>query len=94
MHCSSESLILKFRIGKFAVTGDLQQFYNAFKLVPTQLNLKGFLFKADLDPAAPVESSRHLFMVSTFPLHTSKRRGKLAEGTKFFSGELKSMHAG
>jgi hypothetical protein len=30
-------LILKFRIGKFAVTGDLQQFYNASEALPHEL---------------------------------------------------------
>ena len=47
-------LILGFLIGEFAVTGDLQQFYNACKLLPMYWNLQRFLFKADLDPSSPV----------------------------------------
>ena len=48
-------LILNFRVGKAAMTGDLQQFYNACKLLPQQWNLQRFLFKPNLDPDEPVE---------------------------------------
>ena len=48
-------LVLGFRVGKVAVTGDLEQFYNSFKLLPNQWNLQRFLFKRNLDPRSPVE---------------------------------------
>ena len=48
------NLVLNFRVGKFAVTGDLQQFYNACKLTPSQWNLQRFLFQPDMDPSSPV----------------------------------------
>ena len=48
-------LILNFRVGKFAMTGDLMQFYNACKLNPNQWNLQRFLFKENLDPSSPVK---------------------------------------
>ena len=47
-------LILGFRIGRFAVTGDLAQFYNSFKLSPVHWNLQRFLYKQDLNPESPV----------------------------------------
>ena len=47
-------LILGFKTGKFAVTGDLQQFYNSFKLLPCHWNLQRFLYKENLDPDSPV----------------------------------------
>ena len=47
-------LILGFRAGKFAVCGDLEQFYNSFKLLPCHWNLQRFLFKEDLNPDSPV----------------------------------------
>ena len=49
------NLVLNFRIGRFSVTGDLQQFYNACKLLPPQWNLQRFLFQADLNPSSPVQ---------------------------------------
>ena len=45
-------LILGFRAGKFAVTGDLQQFYNSFKLNPAHWNLQRFVYKENLNPYA------------------------------------------
>ena len=47
-------LILGFRVGRFAVTGDLEQFYNAFKLLACHWNLQRFLYKENLDPESPV----------------------------------------
>ena len=48
-------LVLGFRVGKFAVIGDLKQFYNSFKLQPCHWNLQRFLYKQDLDPDSPVQ---------------------------------------
>ena len=44
-------MVLRFMIGRSALTGDLSQFYNVFKLVMEQWNLQLFLWKEDLDPA-------------------------------------------
>ena len=44
-------MVLRFIVGRFALTGDLSQFYNVFKLVIEQWNLQLFLWKEDLDPA-------------------------------------------
>ena len=49
------NLVLNFRVGKYAVTWDLQQFYNACKLSPQQWNLQRFIFQAELDPSSPVQ---------------------------------------
>ena len=43
-------LLLRFCIGRYAVCGDIKQFYNSGKLIPSQWNLQRFLFKDDLDP--------------------------------------------
>ena len=48
------NLFLNFRVGKFALSGDLTQFYNSCKLLPQQWNLQRFLFQDNLDPSAPV----------------------------------------
>ena len=48
------NLVLNFRVGLFAVTGDIRMFYNACKLRPSQWNLQRFLFQPDMDPSAPV----------------------------------------
>ena len=47
-------MLLRFTAGRFAVTCDLQQFYNSCKLVPEQWNLQRFLYREDLDPENPV----------------------------------------
>ena len=47
-------MMLRFCVGRFAVTGDLQQFYNSCKLVPSQWNLQRFLYREDMNPDNPV----------------------------------------
>ena len=44
-------LLLRFIVGKIAITADIRQFYNSGKLTPKQWNLQRFLFKENLDPA-------------------------------------------
>ena len=48
------NLVLNFRVGKFALTGDLEQFYNTCKLKSSQWNLQRFLFQENLDPTMPI----------------------------------------
>ena len=43
-------LVLKFSMGRFAVTGDLSQFYNSLKLREDFWNLQRFLWRESLDP--------------------------------------------
>ena len=50
-------LLLRFMIGWAAVAGDLSQFYNTCKLVPTQWNLQRILWKPKLDPASAPEEA-------------------------------------
>ena len=47
-------MLLRFCAGLIAVTTDLQQFYNACKLLAKQWNLQRFLYRTDMDPANPV----------------------------------------
>ena len=42
-------MIIRFSIGKYAFSGDLQQFYCSCKLKPDEMNLTRFLYKSDLD---------------------------------------------
>ena len=43
-------VLLRFFAGRYAFTGDLQQFYNACKLDPDMWNLQRFLWIENLDP--------------------------------------------
>ena len=49
-------MMIRFTIGAFAITGDLQQFYCCCKLFDEELNLTRFLYHPDLDPnSEPLE---------------------------------------
>ena len=49
-------MMIRFSIGKFALTGDLQQFYCSCKLLAEEMNLTRFLYNPDLDPnSEPLE---------------------------------------
>ena len=43
-------MMIRFAIGKFCVTGDLQQFYCSCKLYADEMNLTRFLYNPDLHP--------------------------------------------
>ena len=47
-------VLLRFTVGKFALSGDLQQFYNACKLDSNMWNLQRFLWLDNLDPNGEV----------------------------------------
>ena len=47
-------VLLRFVVGKFALTGDLKQFYNACKLDTDMWNLQRFLWLDNLDPDGEV----------------------------------------
>ena len=42
-------LLLRFCVGRHAISADIKQFYNAGKLLPNQWNLQRFLYKEDMD---------------------------------------------
>ena len=48
-------MLLRFSIGQSALSGDISQFYNVFKLRPEYWNLQLFLWRADLDPNNPAD---------------------------------------
>ena len=50
-------LLLIFMIGRAGITGDLSQFYNTCKLIPTHWNLQRILWKSDLDSKATTEEA-------------------------------------
>ena len=50
-------LLLRFMIGRAGIAGDLSQFYNMCKLVPSHWNLQRMLWKPNLDPSVAVEEA-------------------------------------
>ena len=48
-------MLLRFIVGLYAVNGDLQQVYNACKLIADQWNLQRFLYRENMDPSNPVK---------------------------------------
>ena len=48
-------MLLKFSIGHTAISGDISQFYNVFKLKPEHWNLQLFLWQEAMDPNSPVD---------------------------------------
>ena len=48
------NLLLRFKVGLHAMTGDLTQFYNSCKLITQQWKLQRFLFRENLDPDSAI----------------------------------------
>ena len=48
-------MVLRFSVGTNALSGDIKQFYNCFKLSPSHWNLQLFLWKQSMDPEATTE---------------------------------------
>ena len=48
-------LVLKWVVGRCAMSGDIAQFYNTCKLDPRQWNLQQFLWLKDMDPESTQE---------------------------------------
>ena len=48
-------MLLRFSIGETALSGDISQFYNVFKLRPEYWHLQLFLWQAELDPNNAVD---------------------------------------
>ena len=44
-------MMLRFSVGTHALSGDIKQFYNVFKLLPEYWHLQLFLWKKDLNPS-------------------------------------------
>ena len=45
-------MLLRFVVGRYALSGDLRQFYNCFKLIEDHWHLQLFLWKPDMNPNA------------------------------------------
>ena len=55
-YAKAELMVIRFVIGTFGITGDLQQFYCCCKLVDKELNLTRFLYSPTMDPRVePIE---------------------------------------
>ena len=48
-------MLLRFTTGRYALNGDLKQFYNSCKLHPNQWNLQRFVYRANMDPNNPIQ---------------------------------------
>ena len=84
-------LVLNFRVGKFALTGDLEQFYNSCKLVPRQWNLQRFIWQQDLNPDAPIEEgviTTLMYGVKSVAAQSGYALEQLAETVKESDPEL------
>ena len=44
-------MLLRFSVGTHALSGDIKQFYNVFKLLPEHWHLQLFLWKKDMNPS-------------------------------------------
>ena len=62
-------MVIRFVIGTFGITGDLQQFYCCCKLVDEELNLTRFLYNPDMDPK--VEPLECLFIALIYGLKSA-----------------------
>ena len=87
-------MMIRFIIGAFAFTGDLQQFYCACKLLAEEFNLTRFLYHPDLDPNA--EPEEYLFQALTFGLKSASGQSesvktKLANEIREEEPELASL---
>ena len=62
-------MVIRFVIGTFGITGDLQQFYCCCRLVDEELNLTRFLYNPDMDPK--VEPLECLFQALIYGLKSA-----------------------
>ena len=51
MSLSLIKMMLRFSVGTHALSGDIKQFYNVFKLLPEYWHLQLFLWKKDMNPS-------------------------------------------
>ena len=88
------NLVLNFRIGRFAITGDLQQFYNACKLISSQWNLQRFLYQPGMDPNSPVREAiikTLIYGVSSVSAQSECAMRKLGELIETDKPEVKKL---
>ena len=78
-------LLLRFSIGLFALCGDIKQWYNSGKLVPSQWNLQRFLFKEDLDADSETKEgviTTLIYGVKSSSCQTEITKEKLADSVE------------
>ena len=87
-------LVLKWLVGKVAVTGDLSQFYNSCKIATHQWNLQRFLWQDNLDPNSPVKEgviTTSIYGVKSSSAQTEHMVDLLADVVEKFDIELASF---
>ena len=79
-------MMLKCVVRKFALSCDIKQFYNVFKLVPEQWHLQLFLWKADMDP----DEETFIGVIKTLIYGNKSSAPQSEEGMRQFAEHLKS----
>ena len=67
-------MMIRFSVGKYAFSGDLQQFYCSCKLLPQEMNLTRFLYHPDLDPK--LEPKECVFQALGFGLKSASAQSE------------------
>ena len=75
-------VVLRFMVGSYAQTGDLQQFYYSLRLLPEDFNLVRFLYSPDLDSEADPQDA--VFRAMIFGV---KSASALSEQGKLLTAE-------
>ena len=81
-------MLLRFLIGTHALSGDLKQFYNCFKLAPDDWHLQLFLWKDDMDPGADTVVA----VISTLIYGNKASAPQTEEGMRQLSEHLRSSN--
>ena len=78
-------MLLKFLIGRFALSCDLKQFYNCFKLIEDQWHLQLFLWKKNMNPDEETKTA----VIKTLIYGNKAAAPQSEEGIKQFADFLK-----
>ena len=81
-------MLLRFSIGTHAISGDLRQFYNCFKLTELHWHLQLFLWKPDMDPQADTVTA----VVKTLIYGNKSSAPQTEEGMRQLAERLKDSN--
>eukprot|EP00092_Neocalanus_flemingeri_P018101 GFUD01019591.1.p1 GENE.GFUD01019591.1~~GFUD01019591.1.p1 ORF type:complete len:2548 (-),score=673.50 GFUD01019591.1:927-8570(-) len=78
-------MMLRFVTGRFALSCDIKQFYNVFKLVPEQWHLQLFLWKEDMNP----DGETFIAVIKTLIYGNKASAPQSEEGMRQFANYLR-----
>ena len=81
-------MVLRFLIGRCALSGDIRQFYNCFKLIEEQWNLQMFLWKDNLD----VEAETKTGVITTLIYGNKASAPQSEEGIRQLASHLETIN--